>query len=60
MDNPERMWAIHQQARETMELVRQETDKRMNAMTNAIRHVRQVLATWRGMLEGMRVSASVS
>ena len=25
-----------------------------------IRHVRQVLATWRGMLEGMRVSASVS
>ena len=31
MDNPERMRAIHQQARETMELVRQETDKRMNA-----------------------------
>ena len=29
-------------------------------MKNAIRHVRQVLATWRGMLEGMRVSASVS
>ena len=25
-----------------------------------IRHVRQVLATWRGMLEGVRVSASVS
>ncbi len=29
-------------------------------MKDAIRHVRQVLATWRGMLEGMRVSASVS
>ena len=29
-------------------------------MKNAVRHVRQVLATWRGMLEGMRASASVS
>ena len=29
-------------------------------LKDAIRHVRQVLATWRGMLEGMRASASVS
>ena len=30
MDNPERMRAIHQQAREAMEHVRIETDRRMN------------------------------